>query len=79
MTATQCPADRATVLRQVADMIRADHPAGCDDYDVWQHISGWLVCVAMDDGDLETAPRVRERASALGVAEAYLTGQKAGT
>lgn len=81
MTATERPADRVSTLRQVADMIRADHGRCCDNHAVWAEIAGWLGCVAIDEewGEPETATRVRERTTALGVAEAYLSGQKART
>lgn len=57
-------------LTAVADLIEADHPAG----GFWAVLAAWMRCVVIDEqyGEPETAPRIRERTTALHLAELYL-------
>ena len=64
-----------TALEEAAALMLADHPEGCPDREFWAVHAAWFRCVAFDEkyGEPESAPRIRERTTALRLAALYLT------
>jgi hypothetical protein len=62
-------------LGDAAKLMLDQHDPSCPDREFWETFSAWLLCVEFDEryGEPETAPRVRERTTALDLAERYLT------
>lgn len=64
-----------TALEEAAVLMLADHPEGCPDREFWKVQAAWFRCVIFDEkwGEPESAPRIRERTTALELAALYLT------
>jgi hypothetical protein len=63
-----------TALEAAAALMLADHPEGCPDRGFWKVQAAWFRCVIIDEKwEPETAPRIRERTTALELAALYLT------
>lgn len=64
-------------LRSAAALMREQHGPSCQDRQFVRDVAAWFECVAIDEGwEPESAARVRERSTAVRIAEGYLARQE---